>query len=543
MGINGLKFKEMCVSGANALDNSKEEINNLNVFPVPDGDTGINMSLTLAEISLIDATESIADVSAKVSGAVMRGARGNSGAILALFFRGISKTFNGLLEATPADFAAAFKKGTEEAYKAVSNPKEGTILTVMRCASEYAVEETSKPDFNLDENAFFKAFIKKAEETLDETPELLPVLKQANVVDAGGAGFVTMFKGMRAYLKGKPVERIDVTERPVNKSADFSDFNTEDIKFAYCTECIVDKKAKFLGEGSAKDFRDFLETLGDSLVFLDDDEIIKLHIHTNNPGLVLEKALKFGSLAKVKIENMKNQHSELAFEVNNIETVAEPPKKFGFVSVCIGEGIENVFVGELGVDYIVKGGQTMNPSTQDIVDAVKSVNAETVYVFPNNKNIDMVAKQAADMITDKNVIVISTKTVPQAISALMVFDETLTAEENESVMTEALSTVKTISVTHAVRDATINNVNISVGQALGLVDGKIRMVNDSSNECIKYLADHYRDASFITIFYGESVSEKKAEKLQKTVSKIATAAEVHLIFGGQPMYDYIISVE
>ncbi len=540
MAINGLKFKEMCVSGANALDNSKEEINNLNVFPVPDGDTGINMSLTLSEIASVNASESISDVAAKVASSVMRSARGNSGAILALFFRGISKSLSELQEATASDFAKAFKKGTEEAYKAVMDPKEGTILTVMRCASEYVFEETSKPDFDIDENAFLKMFIKKAEETLELTPELLPVLKQANVVDAGGAGFVTMFKGMRSYLKGKPVEKIEADIRPINNSADFSEFNTEDIKFAYCTECIVDKKAKYLGEGTAKEFYEYIITLGDSAVFIDDDEIIKLHVHTNNPGLVLEKALKFGSLAKVKIENMKNQHSELAFEAP--AEPKEPPKPFGFVSVCVGGGVESVFL-DLGADYIVKGGQSMNPSTQDIVDAIKAVNAETVFVFPNNKNIDMVAKQASDMISDKKVVVISTKTVPQGITSLMVFDETLSAKENEDAMYEAMKTVKTISVTHAVRDATINNVNISVGQALGLVDGKIRMVNDSSNDCIKYLADHYRDASYITIFYGEDISEKKAEKLQKTISKIAQEAEISLINGGQPLYDYIISVE
>jgi DAK2 domain fusion protein YloV len=539
MTIDGQKFKDMVVSGANALDNSKEDINNLNVFPVPDGDTGINMSLTLSEVDTIDSDNDISNTANRISGVILRSARGNSGAILALFFRGLAKSFGGAVVAGSREFAEAFKRGTEEAYKAVMNPTEGTILTVMRECADDAIEETSKPGFKDDIVAFFERVVKKAEETLQKTPDLLPVLKQANVVDAGGSGFVTMLNGMYSELINKPVKKNDTSAKATKESADFSDFNTADIKFGYCTECIVDKSEEFKGEGTARDLYSYISSMGDSAVFIDDEEIIKLHIHTNNPGLVLEKALEFGSLAKVKIENMRNQHSELSFTPPSEEV---EPKEYGFVSVCIGDGIANTFY-DLGVDVIVKGGQTMNPSTQDIVNAVNNTNANTVFVFPNNKNIDMVAKQAVELIDDKRVIVISTKSVPQGISALMVFDETASPEDNEAAMNEAITMVKTLSVTHAVRDTTINNVVIKTGQALGLIDGKIRMVNDSARECIKYLGDHYKDASFITIFYGADIPERKVEKLERSMAKIAPDAEITVINGGQPLYDYIISIE
>lgn len=543
--IGGLTFKKICASGANALDNAKEEINSLNVFPVPDGDTGINMSLTLSGISATPDSESIADASKKISDSVLRSARGNSGAILALFFRGMSKVLAESEEASAELLTKAIRRGTDEAYKAVMNPTEGTILTVMRLATENAEANTYDSV-----EAFFDGVLNAAKEALAKTPEMLPVLKQANVVDAGGAGLVTMLDGICLALSGNPVEKKDTSSSVTNTTADFSEFNTEDIKFGYCTECIVDKSEDHLGEGSARELYEYIIGLGDSAVFIDDESVIKLHVHTNNPGLVLEKALTFGSLATVKIENMKNQHtnltgSEAAQEQStppSAEKSSEPEKTYGFVSVCIGDGIETVF-RDLGVDSIVKGGQTMNPSTQDIISAVNEVNAENVFVLPNNKNIDMVAKQAAEMIKDRNVIVLSTKTVPQGISVMMAFDSEASVEENTEMMVDAIGSVKTLSVTYAVRDAVINNVSITKGQALGLVDGKIRMVSDSSNDCIKRLADYMRNAAYITIFYGDNVPFKKAEKLQKMIEKIATEAEVMLIDGGQPLYDYIVSVE
>ncbi|MBO4973064.1 MAG: DAK2 domain-containing protein [Clostridia bacterium] len=543
--IGGKTFKNICVSGANALDNAKEEINSLNVFPVPDGDTGINMSLTLSGIATVDNSDNIADISKQIANSVLRNARGNSGAILALFFRGFSKAFAEAEEATNELLVNAFRRGTDEAYKAVMNPTEGTILTVMRYCAEAAEANAYEGVI-----AFFDGMLAAAEDALAKTPEMLPVLKQANVVDAGGAGFVTVLKGLCSALHGEPVVKNDTTSGKTNSSADFSEFNTEDIKFGYCTECIVDKSEEFVGEGSAKELYEFIITLGDSAVFIDDESVIKLHVHTNNPGLVLEKALTFGSLATVKIENMKNQHTNLTGEEKKTEEVkveeptapAEPEKPYGFVSVCIGDGIESVF-RDLGADSIVKGGQTMNPSTQDIVTAINEVNAENVFILPNNKNIDMVAKQAAEIVNDKNVIVLSTKTVPQGISAMMAFDPEASVEDNTEMMIEAFGAVKTLSVTYAVRDALINNVSITKGQALGLVDGKIRMVSDSSNDCIKRLADYMRNAAYITVFYGEGVPLKKAEKLQKMIERIATEAEVMLVDGGQPLYDYIVSVE
>ena len=544
--IGGITFKNICVSGANALDNLKEEINSLNVFPVPDGDTGINMGLTLSGIVSTPDNDNIAEASKKISDSVLRNARGNSGAILALFFRGMAKVFADNAEASPELLTKAIRRGTDEAYKAVMKPTEGTILTVMRLAAENA--EANAYD---DVEAFFNGMLEAAKDALAKTPEMRPVLKQANVVDAGGAGFVAMLTGICSALNGEPVEKQNASDSTTNSSADFSEFNTENIKFAYCTECIVDKDKEHAGEGRAKELYEFIISIGDSAVFIDDEDVIKLHVHTNNPGLVLEKALTFGSLATVKIENMKNQHTTLTgAEAKAEEPKAEEPadadvapeKQYGFVSVCIGDGIENVF-RDLGVESIVKGGQTMNPSTQDIVSAVYAAKAETVFVLPNNKNIDMVAKQAAEIVKDRNVVVLSTKTVPQGISAMMAFDPEASVEDNTEMMIEAFGAVKTLSVTYAVRDALINNVSITKGQALGLVDGKIRMVSDSSNDCIKRLADYMRNAAYITIFYGDNVPFKKAEKLQKMIEKIATEAEVMLIDGGQPLYDYIVSVE
>jgi DAK2 domain fusion protein YloV len=375
---------------------------------------------------------------------------------------------------------------------------------------------------------------------------MLPILKEAHVVDAGGCGFVTILRGMLAALVGKPVEAIgDTKAAPVTEKADFADFNTEDIKFQYCTECIVEKSKCFYGENKAHALYERIEEMGDSIVFVDAEEIIKLHIHTNHPGLVLELATTFGSFVTVKIENMKNQHSALtdvapAAEEEN--AIAPSEKQYGFVSVCMGDGIRDMF-HDFNVDQVVFGGQTMNPSMQDILDAVNKTPSDIVFVLPNNKNIDMVANQAAEASTEKKVIVIHTKSVPEGIAALLVFDETATPEDNEAAMAEAITHVKSLSVTHAVRDACIDGIAVRSGQTMGLVGGKIRSVGANSMEAIEKLLDQMKEAVYITIFYGEDANETEANAIREMIENAATDAEVVLAYGGQPLYDYLISVE
>lgn len=542
--IGGKLFHEMLVSAANSLENNKQKINDLNVFPVPDGDTGTNMGLTIGAVHNMKVEDAISECASKAATAVLLSARGNSGAILALFFRGFAKATKGLEEMNADVLANAFVLGKEEAYKAVMNPAEGTILTVMRRCAEDAAEVKDQYTGNL--SAFFERLLKTAEITLDQTPEMLPILKEAHVVDAGGCGFVTILRGMLAALVGKPVEAIgDTKAAPVTEKADFADFNTEDIKFQYCTECIVEKSKCFYGENKAHALYERIEEMGDSIVFVDAEEIIKLHIHTNHPGLVLELATTFGSFVTVKIENMKNQHSALtdvapAAEEEN--AIAPSEKQYGFVSVCMGDGIRDMF-HDFNVDQVVFGGQTMNPSMQDILDAVNKTPSDIVFVLPNNKNIDMVANQAAEASTEKKVIVIHTKSVPEGIAALLVFDETATPEDNEAAMAEAITHVKSLSVTHAVRDACIDGIAVRSGQTMGLVGGKIRSVGANSMEAIEKLLDQMKEAVYITIFYGEDANETEANAVREMIENAATDAEVVLAYGGQPLYDYLISVE
>ena len=542
--ISGKLFHEMLVSAANSLENNKQKINDLNVFPVPDGDTGTNMGLTIGAVHNMKVEDAISECASKAATAVLLSARGNSGAILALFFRGFAKATKGLEEMNADVLANAFVLGKEEAYKAVMNPAEGTILTVMRRCAEDAAEVKDQYTGNL--SAFFERLLKTAEITLDQTPEMLPILKEAHVVDAGGCGFVTILRGMLAALVGKPVEAIgDTKTAPVTEKADFADFNTEDIKFQYCTECIVEKSKCFYGENKAHALYERIEEMGDSIVFVDAEEIIKLQIHTNHPGLVLELATTFGSFVTVKIENMKNQHSALtdvapAAEEEN--AIAPSEKQYGFVSVCMGDGIRDMF-HDFNVDQVVFGGQTMNPSMQDILDAVNKTPSDIVFVLPNNKNIDMVANQAAEASTEKKVIVIHTKSVPEGIAALLVFDETATPEDNEAAMAEAITHVKSLSVTHAVRDACIDGIAVRSGQTMGLVGGKIRSVGANSMEAIEKLLDQMKEAVYITIFYGEDANETEANAVREMIENAATDAEVVLAYGGQPLYDYLISVE
>ena len=553
MGITGQIYRSMVLSGAAMLSDRKEEINNLNVFPVPDGDTGINMSLTMSTVGKVDESLPVGECAEKIAGLMLRSARGNSGAILSLFFRGIGKALKGVEDAGSKELVEAFKRGTTEAYRAVMKPTEGTILTVMRVAGEEA-EKVYLANKRIGVKKLFAALIENAEMALAQTPEMLPVLKQTGVVDAGGAGFVCVLQGMQTALEGKPymaqnapASESDAPAEP--DGANFSDFNSEDITFGYCTECIVDKNEKYLGEDTSGELYEFIKSIGDSAVFVDDESIIKLHIHTNDPGAVLTKAIEFGSLATVKIENMRNQHTALTKEAADAgdkpagENKVAIEKKYGFVSVCMGQGISDMF-RDIGVDNIITGGQTMNPSTQDIIDAVMKTPSEYVFVLPNNKNICMVARQASEIITERKVIVLPTETVPQGMAAMIAYNPDAEVEDVEKEMNFAWKMVTSMSVTYAVRDTEIDRFKIRKGQFLGLVENKIACVTDDSVACVKQLSRGMTGASYVTVFYGEDVDEETANEVGAMISeKVGGGCEVAVLSGGQPLYDYIISVE
>lgn len=557
MVIDGQTLCDMVISAANALDNNKVTINNMNVFPVPDGDTGINMTLTMVSVRTLNNYDgTVSDCADKISNMVLRSARGNSGAILSLFFRGMAKSMKGLEVATAADLAKAFKCGTDEAYKAVMKPTEGTILTVMRVCSEKAMERIKKGKYKDDPAGLFAYVLKVGEKTLAKTPELLPVLKEANVVDAGGYGFMFLVRGMLAALRFEPIIAQN-TDENLGQQASFADFDTNSITFAYCTECIVIKKKKYLGEGTATEFHDLICGIGDSAVFVDAEDMIKVHVHTNHPGQVIEKALEFGEIETMKVENMRRQHTALveknektddtssdAQEAPEVAAVSAPIEKdYGFVAICMGEGVKATFL-DLGVDKVVFGGQTMNPSTQDIIDGVNSTPSKYVYVLPNNKNIYMVACQAAEMITEKQVIVLPTKSVPQGISSLIAFNPDADEATNTAEMTAAIENVRTAQVTYAVRDTTIDGMPITSGQLMGLVDGKIICSVDNEQECIAAIGTEFANASYITVFYGAEIDEARAQAAVAILQeKIGSGAEIVLINGGQPIYDYIISAE
>lgn len=549
MVIDGDKFQKMCASAANSIDSQKTEINNLNVFPVPDGDTGINMSLTMKPVREIRfAPGPLSESAGRVADQLLRAARGNSGAILSLFFRGMAKSFKNVEHADTPEIARAIRSGTNEAYRAVSSPTEGTILTVMRGTAEVAEKECEK--YRGNPEAFFERLVESAEEVLSKTPEMLPVLKQAKVVDAGGSGFVAILRGMLASLRGKDIPAVKDDDETTGRQADFAEFDSENIRFAYCTECIIGKSSAYEGEGKADDFRSTIAPWGDSMVFIDDDTIVKLHIHTNDPGRVLSEALKYGALESVKVENMKLQHSALT-EAGQ-EVPAEPveedlsiDKPYGFVAVCLGEGTADTF-RELGVNEIVTGGQTMNPSTDDLLTAIRRTRAEVVYVMPNNKNIIMVANQAREIIAsegERTVVVLETRSVPEGLSAMLNFDEGATPEDNRTVMTEAYSHVHTLSVTRAVKDATIDGLEIKAGSYMGLCDRKIGYTGRSSRAIILKMLSKFPEASFVTVLYGADVEAGDAEKLVEAMKEKLPEAEFSLIRGGQPLYDYVISVE
>lgn len=550
--IDGEVYRDMVTSGANALDNEREEINNLNVFPVPDGDTGINMSLTMSparigELKGINGT--VAEISDKVAKTFLRAARGNSGVILSSFFKGVGKELKETESADTVKMAAAFTRGVELAYKAVMSPKEGTILTVMKASAEKAAEMVNAESGATEDMVeLFEAMLAAAKDMLAQTPEMLPVLKQANVVDAGGCGFVAVLSGMLAYLKGEPVEAQNTSEGTESSQADFSQFDTESITFPYCTECIVTKSKEYEGEGTVEALHEFVINAGDSVVFVEDSDIIKIHVHTDDPGKVLSEAVKYGSFYTVKIENMKNQHSGLIAKEEETEKkdefVSAPAEKpYGFVSVCSGDGIKAVFT-DLGVDKLVTGGQTMNPSTDDMLKAIAATPAETVFVLPNNSNIYLVAKAAAELTTDKRVEVIKTVSVPQGVSAMFAFSEELSVEENRAAMEKKIAETKTTSVTYAAHDSTFDGKKIKTGQMLGLVENKVKYVTDTREECLGLVADVVKKNSIITVYYGEDVTAEEAEKAVEIISeKVNPYAEVTLVDGGQPVYAYIISGE
>ena len=443
-----------------------------------------------------------------------------------------------------AELAAGFRRGCDEAYRAVMKPSEGTILTVMRRSAEEAEAALERGEYS-DETLteYLEFIISKAQESLDDTPKMLPVLKEVGVVDAGGCGFVTVLNGMMAALKGAPV--ILMAKEADAPKAAFSEFDTENITFPYCTECVVEKYSEFEGEGHALELHELIGSIGDSVVFIEDEKIIKLHVHTDHPGQVLEKACQYGMLATAKIENMRNQHSELVSSEGNEEpkeVVAKPENDYGFVSVCMGEGISATF-RDLGADTVIHGGQTMNPSTQDIIDGVRSTPAKTVFVLPNNKNIYMVAQQASKLVKDRKVVVMNTKSVPQGISAMISFNPEASTDENVAAMDEAIANVTSMSITQAVRNTTLEGEKIENGQMLGLMNGSIECIADSTQDCLNKLSEKMGDASFITLFYGADVSEEAAQYAEDSIRAKHVDAEVTLINGGQPLYDFIISVE
>ena len=548
MRIDAKTLLALFVSGANALANNKDAINNMNVFPVPDGDTGINMTLTLSAVRSMGDEEvtTLKECAREAQDLIMRSARGNSGAILSLFFRGFYKAVKEVETLGVAEMSHALRSACDQAYRAVQHPSEGTILTVMRRCAEEAERVVAEDLYNDDTFVdFFAYLVDVAQKALDETPDMLPVLKEVGVVDAGGCGFVTMLRGMLAALREDPVELIAQEDEAEPAAADFSDFDTANITFPYCTECVLEKAQEFVGEGSADAVREFICTIGDSVVFIEDESIVKLHVHTDHPGLVLEKVAEYGMFVSVKIENMRNQHSALVAEQAEEkpqEKVVSPENDYGFVSVCMGEGITDTF-RDLGADNVIHGGQTMNPSTQDIIDGIRMTPAKTVFVFPNNKNIYLVALQAAKLVKDRHVEVLNTKSVPQGISAMLAFNPEAAADENLAAMNASLEAVVSMSITHAVRDTTIDGEKIENGQMLGLMNGSIECVANSTLECLDMLCDRMKDASFITLFYGSDVSEEIAQEAEAILQSKNADAEVVVVSGGQPLYDFIISVE
>ncbi|MCI5712352.1 MAG: DAK2 domain-containing protein [Lachnospiraceae bacterium] len=560
--IDASVFAKMFLAGAKNLDAKKEWINELNVFPVPDGDTGTNMSMTIMsaakEVSALENPD-MKSLAKAISSGSLRGARGNSGVILSQLFRGFTKVIAEYDTIDVVVLCDAIQKAVETAYKAVMKPKEGTILTVAKGASDKALELVDTTD---DLVYFMDEVIKEAERVLEKTPDMLPVLKQAGVVDSGGQGLVQVLKGAFDSLLGK---EIDYTIEGVTDSGKTSAASTsnsyidaqanQEIKFAYCTQFLIMLDKPFNSK-KENEFKSYLETIGDSIVVVADDEIVKVHVHTNDPGMAMQKGLTYGSLTTIIIENMKLERDEKvsAMKEKEMQSVSateekqeemkEEPKETGFISVSIGEGIGEIFKG-LGVDYIIEGGQTMNPSTEDMLNAIDKVNAKNIFILPNNKNIILAANQAVSLVEDKNIFVIPTKTVPQGITALINYIPESSAEENAERMTEELDTVKTGQVTYAVRDTMIDDKEIHQGDYMGIGDKTILSVGKDMETVTREMVSEMIDeeSAIVCIYYGEEASEEDANKLAEDIEADYPDVEVEVHFGGQPIYYYVISVE
>jgi len=538
--IHGGSFRRMIINAAASIEINKQALNDLNVFPVPDGDTGTNMSMTINAAAndlrkMEDPT--LEQATHAAASAMLRGARGNSGVILSLLFRGISKRLKGCTACDGVLWAKALQEGVDAAYKAVMKPAEGTILTVARLAAAKAAQASEENNYI---EYVHEAAIEEAKVALANTVNQNPVLKKAGVVDAGGKGWLFVLEAMLLALRGEDIvvpENLSAGE--VREQADFSDFDNSEITFTYCTEFIISRE----NDMDPEKLRDFLSSLGDSLVLVDDEEIIKVHVHTNDPGKALHEAMDYGSFVTVKIENMRLQHTEKVMsEQEMAPKIAEPEKALGVVSVCVGDGIGDVFMN-LGVDGLISGGQTMNPSTQDILEVVNQVPAETVFVLPNNKNIIMAAQQV-DALTPKNVVVIESKTIPQGITAMLSFNPEGTVEENTEALTEALGMVETMQITYAARNSDFDGFMIHEGDYLAIWNGLFGTSRDIK-VLLKSLAEKVRDEGreYITIYYGADISEKQAQKAADLFSDICPDADVNLINGGQPVYYYLISAE
>lgn len=550
--LTGKMFRDGVISAANNIANSRKSVDALNIFPVPDGDTGTNMSMTIGaaakEMAVLPDTCSIGEAASKCASALLRGARGNSGVILSLIFRGFSKGFKELEEADGKDVAKAFELGVKAAYKAVMKPTEGTILTVVRKASE-AATELSKTVNDPMEVAF--SAMMAAKEALAETPNQLPVLKQAGVVDAGGQGLVLIFEGFHSvFANGVIVQPLEAPQESANQESKSTvAAASDDIEFGYCSEFLIEK-AKDAKEKDPLKLRAFLESIGDCVVVVDDTDIIKVHVHSNEPGNVIQAALKYGQLINIKIDNMRYQHrnaqegaDEAKSEVK-LEPVS-PDNEYGFVAVCAGNGLSELFK-DIGTDVVVSGGQTMNPSTDDILNAVKATPAKTVFVLPNNKNIIMAAEQAARLAEGRKVVVLQTKTIPQGISAMLMFDEEADADKNALAMTQAAESVQTALVTFAARDSEVEGVPVKKGEIMGLCNGKIRFVGadkvDIAFKAASKLIKKYQ-GEIVTLIYGEESAEEEAEALKQRLEEKFSDLEISIVNGGQPIYYFIISVE
>jgi len=561
--IDALALKKAFIAGANNLDNKKDYINELNVFPVPDGDTGTNMTMTImsAKREVESCKETMSDIAKAMSTGSLRGARGNSGVILSQLLRGFSKKIGDKTEIGVIEIADAFQKAVETAYKAVMKPKEGTILTVARGIATKA-RECAGTDITLEE--FCETIIKHGDEVLASTPELLPVLKEAGVVDSGGQGLMEVLKGAVDCILGRVVIADTKPSGAGVSGVDnpkYSEDLSADIKFGYCTEFIINLEKPY-GIKEEEDLKQFLESIGDSIVCVSDDEIVKIHVHTNHPGQAFEKGLTLGYLSNMKVDNMRLEHHEKVIKQAEREEAArqeaarqaaarqaekekqQTKKQYGFIAVSMGDGLKEFFT-ELGVDYVIEGGQTMNPSTEDMLNAIEKVHAENIFIFPNNKNVVLAANQAAGLCEDKNIIVLATANAPQGISAMIAFDSTMTLEDNKNNMLEAVSNVKSGQVTYAVRDTSIDGKAIHEGDIMGIGDkGLVSVGNDISDVTFDLIKDAVdEDSELISIYYGADVKKEDAEAFAARVEESFPDCDVQNYYGGQPIYYYIVSVE